>query len=919
MQLKAKLWFGLFLSLYWPLAWAGQTGKIVGKVTDAETGEPLPGANIVLEGTTMGAASDLEGEFVIINVPPGIYTVRASVIGYAVARVVEVKVSVDLTTRVDFQLRTEALAMEEVVVTATTPIVQKDLTSTVKIVRSEEIKEMPVQEFDDILRLQAGITVGEEGSIHIRGGRSSEILYLVDGIPVVDPYDGSRSIELENDAVQQLQVIAGGFNAEYGQALSGVVDVVSKEGGDEYHGELSVYGGDYLSFRNDRGVNTFLRPGRLQHFNDSNVFDNLDAVSPFDILNLQGSLSGPVPLTGGRVKFFTSVRYFNNDGWLYGTRVFNPSDSSFIPADPSQAVYQATGDRKKVSMNYFKKLSTHSTLRFNISPLLKFRLSVLWDNIRQREYSEVRDLEDRGRNHAHYFRLNPDGYYRQKRKDYTIAPSINHTLSASTFYTVKLAYTFFDFKEFVYEDPFDPRYVDPKLLQISGQNGFLTGGTGMWHEYRTSKTWLAKFDLTSQVNKVHQLKGGIEFKRYNVFFREFEIVPKDPQGPFVPSINPRDAFNNNRYEHQPVEFAAYLQDKIELENMIVNIGLRYDYFDAKGVVPNDLSDPSGSYRRGELTPSKPKSQFSPRIGISYPITDRGVLHFFYGFFFQRPNFELLYFNPEFEIDPRVSGRVATIMGNADLQSEKTISYELGLQQQFGENIGFSLTTYYKDITNLVGTEIRAAEEPYARFINLDYGKVVGITAALSLRKRHLGVFLDYTFQVAEGNASDPEDQFADAASVPPTESEIQTVPLDWDQRHTFNLTFNYRKPRNWGFGVIGKLGSGLPYTPTARATRGFRETFENSERKPFQMNFDFRIYKDFYVGSLRYTLFARVFNLFDARNENKVYKDTGRAGSSLDFGTTGAPRGMNTLEEFFLRPDFYAEPRRVQVGFEFGF
>jgi len=895
-----------------PIAsWAGQTGKIAGTIIDTSTNEPIPGVNIVLVGTTMGAATGLQGEYVILNVPPGTYALRASMIGYASQKVVNVKVSIDLTTRIEIQLSEEALAMDEVVVTASLPIVQKDLTATVEIVRSEDIQQMAVQELNDILELQAGITTGKDGALHIRGGRSSEITYLVDGVSIVDPFDGTRSLEIENDAIEQLQVIAGGFNAEYGQALSGVVDIVSKEGGNTYHGEVSFYGGDHLSFKNENLKN-------IKTFDDDNIFDNIDAVNPTDIFNLQGNLSGPLPFTGGKIKFFSSARYLDSDGWIYGTRVFNPSDSSFIPADLSQAVFNATGDGKKVSMNPFRKISSHNNLSFNITPLVKFRLGIIWDDIKQREFGDIRDLKERGRNHAHFFRLNPDGYYRQKKKDYTITPSISHALSASTFYTVKFSYSSFDFKEFVFEDPFDKRYVDPKLLLVSGQNGFFTGGTGMWHEYRNTKTFLTKFDLTSQVSKVHQIKGGLEFKRYKASFEEFEIVRKDAFGAFVPHINDLDAFNHNKYEHKPIEFSSYLQDKIELENMIVNMGIRYDYFDAKGVIPNDLSDPSGSFRRGEVTSSSIKRQISPRFGISYPISDRGAVHFSYGFFFQRPNFELLYLNPEFEIDPRVSGRVATVMGNADLKNEKTINYELGLQQQFGDDIGFSLTTYYKDITNLIGTEILAAEEPYARFINLDFGKVVGISTSLSLRRKNLGVFLDYTFQVAEGNASDPEDQFSDAASVPPNESEIQTVPLDWDQRHTVNLSINFGQPKSWSVGLIGKMGSGLPYTPTSRATRGFRETFKNSERKPFQLNFDLQASKHFHVAGLRYTFFAKIFNVLDRRNQNQVFRDTGDAKRTLDIFSTGEARGLNTLEEFFLRPDFFSEPRRIQLGFKVG-
>lgn len=324
----AGIFFIVILILCIPL-WAGQTGKIAGKVVDAKTGDPLPGANVFLEGTNMGAATDMDGEYFILNVPPGTYTVVASMIGYSKGKVVNVKVAIDLTSRVDFKLNEEAVEMNEVVVTASIPIVQKDLTSTVEIVRSEDIKEMAVQEFKDILQLQAGITTGEDGAIHIRGGRSSEIVYLVDGVSVTNPYDGSLSVELENDAIEQLQVISGSFNAEYGQALSGVVEVVSKEGTKDFHGGVSFYSGDYISLKNDHLKN-------VHHFDDDNIFNNINHVSPTDIFNLQGNLSGPIPFTGGKVTFFTFARYLKNDGWLYGTRVFNPSDSSFIPADLSR-------------------------------------------------------------------------------------------------------------------------------------------------------------------------------------------------------------------------------------------------------------------------------------------------------------------------------------------------------------------------------------------------------------------------------------------------------------------------------------------------------------------------------------------------------------------------------------------------------
>ena len=160
---------------------AGTTGKISGTIRDLSTGEPLMGANIIIEGTSMGAATDVDGQYIILNISPGVYDVKSMMIGYTSVRTVGIKISIDVTTALNFQLQSSVLEFEEVTITAERKIVRKDLTSSLSIVGSDEIAEMPVEEFEDILALQAGIIIGAEGEIHIRGGRSSEISYLVDG------------------------------------------------------------------------------------------------------------------------------------------------------------------------------------------------------------------------------------------------------------------------------------------------------------------------------------------------------------------------------------------------------------------------------------------------------------------------------------------------------------------------------------------------------------------------------------------------------------------------------------------------------------------------------------------------------------------------------------------------------------------
>ena len=396
-----------------------------------------------------------------------------------------------------------------------------------------------------------------------------------------------------------------------------------------------------------------------------------------------------------------------------------------------------------------------------------------------------------------------------------------------------------------------------------------------------------------------------------------------------------------------MEAAAYIQDKIEFDEMIVNIGFRYDYFKANTIVPIDLRDPdnvkyykillsnydTSMVRINEYEPARgeiidtvnvrgnkwgynyreaePVSNFSPRIGISYPITDRGVIHFSYGHFSQIPTFEQLYDNSEFEV---WSGLKST-MGNGDLKPQQTVIYEIGLQQQLSDNIGIDVTGFYKDMRHLLGMEILTTytQDVYARYINRDYGNIRGITLALEKkRSNYFWATVDYTYQVAEGNASDPMQIFYDAKSN--KESEIQIIPLDWDQAHTLNFNVTLSKPVSWGISLIGRLGSGLPYTPKIANVGA---SFKNSERKSVQHTFDLKAHREFKFIGGKYSAYIKVYNILDRRNEIDVYSDTGRSGYTIE--PRGNVRGVNTLDEFRTRPDYYSEPRRVIVGASVGF
>ena len=206
---------------------AGTTGKISGHVYDSETREPLPGVNVLVEGTNRGDASDLEGDFSVINLPPGKYTLIVSMMGYTRTRVENVDVNIDMTTAQDIYLKPEIIEGEEVTVVAERPLVRRDMTSALSSVGSDEIENLPVQEVRDVLELQAGI-VRSGNALHIRGGRSGEVAYWVDGVATTDVYSGNMGINVENFAIEELQVVSGTFNAEYGQAMSGIINIITK-------------------------------------------------------------------------------------------------------------------------------------------------------------------------------------------------------------------------------------------------------------------------------------------------------------------------------------------------------------------------------------------------------------------------------------------------------------------------------------------------------------------------------------------------------------------------------------------------------------------------------------------------------------------------------------------------------------------
>lgn len=893
---------------------AGTTGKITGVVTDAETGEALPGINIIIEGTTMGAASDIEGHFLINNIPPGNYVVLASGVGFQKKKFIDVKVAVDFTTRLDFTMSTDIIEVETVVVQAEAPIVRKDLTSSYTSYDASQIESLPVESVSEILTLQAGITRGTGGELHIRGGRSSEIAYTVNGVSVSNPFDNSQSVSIATNAIQELSVVSGTFNAEYGNALSGIVNTVTKEGGSKFTGSLSFYTGDYLS-------------------NNTNIFQNINDFDPVNNIVNEVTLGGPIPATSEKVSFFLSGRYRKNKGYLYGVRQHLPSDSGWTnDFDANDIRIAQNGGGSLVPMNPSEGLNATGKLTFRPISTLKINYDVIYSGGESQSY-----------NHA--YKYNPDGDLNYYSWGLVNTLEIRHALSNTTFYSLRGSYSIDDYSQYLYPlldsdgnevnfhagmDPTlyhaDPRYQPTHKLNTVANYTFLHGGTSMGHYYQRTYSTTLKFDITSQVSKNHEVKFGVEYKSHNLNYESFSVL-RDTTVFTTPTIPSITSASRNSYSKDPVEFSTYLQDKMEFESLILNIGLRYDYFDAKSQystntfypTPNHPELPYDIDPNSLLADAEAKHQFSPRLGVSFPITDKGIIHFSYGHFFQIPPFRYLYTNPYFKFSYNDQQ-----YGNANLNAEKTVTYELGLQQALTEDLAFNVTTYYKDVRDLLTSQqIRVAEdETYFMYVNKDYANIKGVILSLTKRRTaqdNLGFSLDYTFQVADGNNTDADAFFLDLSSD--RQSEKVPIPLNWDKRHTLNGTISFGDPNNWNVTLVGRVGTGLPYNPLL--VKGQVILKPNSGRRPMQTTIDLLAEKTFEIGDFRLNVFAKVFNLFDTSNENSVYSTTGRSTYTLEksYGTAERTNelaqfidGLHSADEYFVRPDFFLSPREVRLG-----
>ena len=792
-------------------------------------------------------------------------------------------VSADNTTKVDASLEEALVTKDEIVVTAKKPVLDVNLTSTVATISDNDIKMLPVQELQDIVNLQAGVVDG-----HFRGGRDDEVQYQVNGVSVNNSYDNKSSVKIDRSLIQEVQVITGGFDAEYGQAMSGVVNTVLKSGGDHFEWNAEALTGDFLySSGGARNLTYKFHPGGTQ--------------------NYQFSINGPTGLP--QTYFLVNARRYWFDDYFYGVRLFNPTDTTNLHnQDQSKWLLNPNGDGKEVPMGYSHEWSGLARITNRSISGVELSYQALFNII------DARKLDN-----AFTFRFNPDGKTVQKTVSVVQGLDWTHTLSSSTFYTINVRENYFDYTDWVYDNFYDPRY---DIAQASKNLfGFAydasVAGVDLGRFRQKTNSLVLKGALTSQVTRDHQVKVGGELELSNMQYGTPGTLAYLPGGTAGELVLYRFLDSPPDYPgvqtYKPVTMAAYGQDQIEWNDLTIRAGLRFDFFNPRSSLPSDPGNPANNIQGAPPSPPRKasiKTSLAPRLGISYPITVRSSVFFSYGHFYQLPALKDIFDNSNYNKLARFQAsdtyKFGTF-GNPDVRPERTVQYEVGYKNAVTDFLGISVNVFYKDIRDLLGVEFVQTynDAEYPRITNVDFGNTAGFT--ISIDQRRLGIFnstVDYTWQMAQGNSSDPRETATRAQAG--QDPRPRQVPLNWDQRHTLNLTLQISKPDNYSVSTIVRFGSGQPYTP--EVTSAHNPAIEtNSDRKPDGLVVDLRAEKNFVIAGLNMSLFARVFNLLNTTYFNgDVFASTG----SPDYSLFPLSKDRDKLAD----PTRFYAPRRFEIG-----
>jgi outer membrane receptor protein involved in Fe transport len=1021
--------FAISLILTIPLGLQAQTtGKVEGTIRDADTGEPLVGAQITVEGTLLGNITNEDGYFFILNVPAGLRNVKTQLIGYQSVTVADQRVLAGHTHTVNFELNSTVIELPgQVVKGEKSPLVPRDNTVSKHRVTFESAQALPADNYRDIITLQAGIVrYGDAANsayqISVRGGRTSENAVYIDGINVRRYTQDTNPLDVPEYGVEEIDVITGGYGSQFGDAQSGVINIVTREGGTKLNGQLRVETDEF----NPSSTNYGYSRGQFSLGGPIPGIDNLSFFFSSDVVGKGDSRPRASGFKGNSEDLFeVAERFSNNDE----VRDFLGSDSDLDIFGMLNEASQTNPNLPILNFSMLRKMRFHGFTQTEFDELEEeFGTDEAWSRIRSK-YGEKTDYEGRlPGNQSNEFRIQAKIAYQPTRNVKLIATyledrdqglsygvttgrrrmfwteernraqknqnrlgilgydqTLSQSAERSSNISVRASFQHFERNTGDIWAPFDststsfnhwgPDPANPgDSTWLSGGTLGFPGGSLGYHDQRSILNFMFspipilgedfyprarsqyvkftgveqgentngdnpfglrsvywdendglvnlvynnredranfRFDFDSQLNRIHRLRAGGEFKMWwvDTFSGDYAA------GTFKDYSNAR-----------PDMESFYIEDRLDYQDLVIDLGLRYDSFYAG----TDYASIFGDQTSPRVKPTR-KNEFSPRLGVAHPVTDRTQVRVSYGTKYQVPQFSNLF--DAINVNLADQGNSNAFFGNPNMGFRKTTSFEVGFTTLLSENWVLDLVGYNRDFHgNVSARYLKQEGSRYLRiYANADHGNVRGMDT--TLRKRFTNYFstdFTYTLLFSKSTGTDPDDFVRnegrnvisagedDTPPLPP----INPAPNDFDQTHTFNALFNLQFPRDFREGtMMGKIlkETAVNFTMQANSGRPFTRQDEeytfiediNLSRRGWQSLANLRVTKDFQWGGLEYTAFADIRNLFDtdnlSANNEQVFNSSGV--SNGVYQTTGNPytdgNTVNEAIERMLTPDLW--------------
>ncbi len=964
--------FALSLVLTVPLMLQGQTtGKLEGLIRDADTGEPLVGAQVTVEGTLLGNITNDEGYFFILNVPAGLRDVKAQLIGYQSVTVMDQRVLAGHTHSVDFDLKSTVIELPGVIVQGVRdPLVPRDNTVTRHRVTFESTQALPVDNYRDIITLQAGVVrFGDAGNsayqISVRGGRTTENAIYVDGINVRRYHTDTNPLDVPEYGIEEIDVITGGYGSQFGDAQSGVINIVTREGGTDLSGQFRIETDEFNPTSSNYGYNR----GQFSIGGPIPAADNLTFFFSSDVIGKGDRRPRADGFKGNTDDLFDVADRFSNSDEVREFLGYNLDLTSMLRnadrdlpimhlSDIRERRFGGTDWEGRLPGQQGDELRFQGKIAYQPTRNIKLIGTYLEDRDQGMVFSRRRYFfeEERNRAFVNRNRLGIIGY------DQTLSQSAERSTNISvrgSFQTFRrntgdlwapfdstssrvvvpgaslgyhdqrsmLNFMFRDIPIFgsdLWATRFEQHELFDNVIQSDNQRADNPFGipTVFWDRDKGLVDALFngreersnfRFDFDSQLDRVHRLRAGAEVKIWQV----------EQYGGAYSTATFLDF-----YLAKPDMESFYVEDRLDYQDLVIDLGLRVDSFNAGVSFPSIFGDQDSPM----VNPSR-KTEIAPRLGVAHPVTERTQVRVSYGTKYQVPQFSMLYDGINIDVDQQ--GNTNAFFGNPDMGLRKTTSFEVGFTTLLSENWVLDLVGYNRDFDGNIATRY-LQQEGSTRFLrvytNQDHGNVKGMDT--TLRKRFNNYFstdFTYTLLFSRSTGTDPEDFVRNegrfvVGDIPPLPP-IMPAANDFDQTHTFNTVFNLQLPNDFREGTgVGKVfrDTGVNFTFQANSGRPYTRQNENFDfiedinlsRRGWQSMANLRVTRDFSLAGLEYTAFADIRNLFDSNslsaNQTDVFASAGV--SNGVYQTTGSPyTDGNSIQDALdymgiATPDLYVSP-----------